>query len=154
VFEGSRGLFRRVGQERRSVDLNEITIEVLQSLRGELKEHGVTTRTELTSELPAVDGNKSQLQQVIFNLVRNALEAMDTTTDRTRVLKARMERHGCDAIIVAVEDSGPGIDPKKLGLAICRMIIERHEGQLSASLVDPRGAVFRIVLPVGRFGVV
>jgi len=84
VFEGSRGLFRRVGQERRPVDLNEITIEVLQSLRGELKEHGVTTRTELTPELPAVDGNKTQLQQVIFNLVRNALKAMDTTTDRSR----------------------------------------------------------------------
>ena len=164
VFEGIRALFRKVDQERQLIDMNEIILRVLQSLRGELKDHGVTTRTELMSGLPLVAGNRNQLQQVIFNLVHNALEAMNTTTDRSRVLRVRTELRGRDAIAVAVEDSGPGIDPKQLdgifdaffttkahgmglGLAICRMIIGRHGGQLTVSSDGKRGALFQFVLP-------
>ena len=66
VFDAIRALFRKVDQERQPTDLNEIALEVLQSLRGDLKEHGVETRTELTPELPLVSGDKSQLQQVVF----------------------------------------------------------------------------------------
>ena len=164
VFEGIRALFRKVDQERQLVDINEIILRVLQSLHGELKDHGVTTRTELTSELPLVAGNRNQLQQVIFNLVHNALEAMNATTDRSRVLRVKTELRGRDVIAVAVEDSGPGIDPKQLdgifdaffttkahgmglGLAICRMIIGRHGGQLTVSSDGKRGALFQFVLP-------
>ena len=164
VFEGIRALFRKVDQERQLIDMNEIILRVLQSLHGELKDHGVTTRTELMSGLPLVAGNRNQLQQVIFNLVHNALEAMNTTTDRSRVLRVRTEHRGRDAIAVAVEDSGPGIDPKQLdgifdaffttkahgmglGLAICRMIIGRHGGQLTVSSDGKRGALFQFVLP-------
>jgi signal transduction histidine kinase len=120
----------------------------------------------LTPELPLVDGNRNQLQQVIFNLLHNALEAMETTTNPGRVLRVRTELRGRDAIVVAVEDSGPGIDPKQLdgifgaffttkplgmglGLAICRMIIERHGGQLTAASDGKRGALFQFVLPIG-----
>ena len=164
VFEGIRALFQKVDQERQLIDMNEIILRVLQSLHGELKDHGVTTRTELMLGLPLVAGNRNQLQQVIFNLVHNALEAMNTTTDRNRVLRVRTEHRGSDAIAVTVEDSGPGIDPKQLdgifdaffttkahgmglGLAICRMIIGRHGGQLTVSSGGKRGALFQFVLP-------
>jgi signal transduction histidine kinase len=166
VFDGIRALFRKVDHGRQPVDLNEVTFEVLQSLHGELKENGVVTRTELTSELPLVEGHKGQLQQVLFNLVRNALEAMGTTVNRSRVLRVKTEVHGPDAVMVAVNDSGPGIDPTRLesifesfvttkpqgmglGLAICRTIVERHGGKLSASSDGANGALFQFVLPVG-----
>jgi signal transduction histidine kinase len=101
----------------------------------------------------------------MLNLVRNAIEAMDTITDRDRVLRVRTERDGREAIVVSVEDSGPGIDPEKvdsifdpfvstkpqgmgLGLAICRMIISRHQGQLSASADNKSGALFQFTLPI------
>jgi signal transduction histidine kinase len=165
LFDGIRALFRKVDRGRQPVDVNEIILGVLQSLREEFKDHGVVTRSELTPELPLVDGNRNQLQQVIFNLLHNALEAMETTTGPSRVLRVRTGLRGRDAIVVAVEDSGPGIDPKQLdgifgaffttkahgmglGLAICRMIIERHGGQLTASSDGKRGASFQFVLPI------
>jgi PAS domain S-box-containing protein len=164
VFDTIRALFRRVDQRRQPIVVNEIALEVLQSMRGELTDHGVATETELTSELPLVDGHRSQLRQVLFNLVHNAVESMDNTTDRSRVLRLITKIHGRDAIVVAVEDSGPGIDPNRLegifdpfittkadgmglGLAICRMIVERHGGQLSALSDGKNGARFQFVLP-------
>ena len=164
VFDSILALFRREDQERQPIDVNKIALEVLQSSRGELAEHRVTTRTELASELPLVSGHRRQLQQVISNLVQNAIEAMDNTTDRDRVLRVRTGLHNRDAIIVAVEDSGPGLDPKQLGsifdaffttkshgvglgLAICRMIVERHGGQLTAASDGNNGARFQFVLP-------
>jgi signal transduction histidine kinase len=165
VFDAIRALFRKGDQGRQRIAVNEIIVEVLQSLRGELKDHEVETRPKLT-ELPLVDGHRGQLRQVIFNLVHNALEAMDTTSDRRRVLRVTTELRGRDAISVAVEDSGPGIDPKQLdgvfgafvtgkshgmglGLAICRMIIEYHGGQLTASSDGKNGALFQFTLPIG-----
>jgi signal transduction histidine kinase len=165
VFDSIRALFRKVDQKRQPIDVNEITLEVLQSLRGELRDHGVTPHTHLASELPLVEGARSQLQQVVSNLVHNAIEAMDSTTDRSRVLRVRTELQGRDAIIVAVEDSGPGIDPKRLdsifdafvttkadgmglGLAICRRIVEGHGGQLSAFSDGKNGARVQFLLPI------
>ena len=84
-------------------------------MRGELKEHGVEVRPELV-QLPRVEGHKGQLRrQVIFNLLHNAIEAMDTMTDRNRVLRVTTAVRGSDAIVVAIEDSGPGIDPENFG---------------------------------------
>jgi PAS domain S-box-containing protein len=165
VFDSIRALFRKVDQKRQPIDVNEITLEVLQSLHGELRDHGVTPHTHLASELPLVEGARSQLQQVVSNLVHNAIEAMDSTTDRSRVLRVRTELQGRDAIIVAVEDSGPGIDPKRLdsifdafvttkadglglGLAICRRIVEVHGGRLSAFSDGKNGARFQFLLPI------
>ena len=105
VFDAMRTLFRKGEEGRERVDFNEIIVEVLQSLRKELKDHEVETRSELT-ELPPVDGHRGQLREAMFNLVRNAVEAMDTTTDRSRVLRVRTELRGPDAIAVTVEDSG------------------------------------------------
>jgi two-component system, NtrC family, sensor kinase len=165
VFDNIRTLFGKVDKGHELIDMNEIVLEVLHTLRGELKDRVITVRTELTSQLPLVMGHRGQLHEVLLNLVRNAIEAMDAIKDGRRVLQARTERHdGRDEIVVAIEDSGPGIDPEKLdgifdafvstkpqgmglGLAICRMIIDRHGGQLSASSGKRRGAVFQFILP-------
>jgi signal transduction histidine kinase len=166
ALESIRSLFRTVDLGRQPINVNEIVLEVLRSLRTEFNEHGITARPELTSEIPLIEGNRSQLQQVIFNLVHNAVEAMDSTTDRARVLRLRTMRNGTGAIAVAVQDSGPGIDQGRLksifepfvttkvhgmglGLAICRMIVERHGGQLTASSDGNGGALFQFVLPIG-----
>jgi PAS domain S-box-containing protein len=166
VFDTIRALFRRVDQKREPTVVNEIALDVLQSMREELTDHGVTAETELAPELPHVDGHRSQLRQVISNLIHNAIESMDGTTDRSRALRVITRSHGPDAVIVAVEDSGPGIDPRRLasifdpfittkpdgmglGLAICRMIVERHGGELSALSDGKNGARFQLLLPVG-----
>jgi signal transduction histidine kinase len=115
-------------------------------------------------QMPPVMGQSGQLQEVIVNLIQNAIDAMDLVDDAHRVLQVRTKFDGGDAISVEIEDTGSGIDPKKsnnifdafvttkpkgmgLGLAISWMIIERHEGQLSVSSANPHGAIFRITLP-------
>jgi signal transduction histidine kinase len=165
VLDSIRTLFGKVDQGRQPIDVNEIIRVVLWSLHGELNDHGVATRSELMPELPPVDGHRGQLRQVIYNLVYNAIEAMDTTTIRNRLLRVRTKLHGHNRIVVSVQDSGPGIDPKQLdgifgafvttkahgtglGLAICRMIIDYHGGQLSASSDGENGALFQFVLPI------
>jgi len=166
VFDGIRALFGKGEQIRLPVDMNNIIRGVLQSLRNELQDNGVETRLELATELPLVHSYGRQLEEVIFNLVHNAIEAMDAARDRGRVLRVRTELNDHDAITVAVQDSGPGIDPKKiegifgaffttkpdgmgLGLAICRMIIEHHGGQLTASSDGKNGSLFQFDLPIG-----
>ena len=164
VFDAIRALFRKADQGRERVDVNEIVVEVLRSSQGDLIDHGVEARSELT-ELPLVDGHRGQLREVIFNLVHNAIEAMDAQADQSRVLRVTTKLRDDNAILVGVEDSGPGVDPQKLdgifgaffstksqgmglGLAICRMIVEQHGGELTASSDGKKGALFQFVLPI------
>jgi signal transduction histidine kinase len=166
AFNSIRALVKTVDDPRQPVDVNDVILAVLGSLRAELTDRGVARRVHLAPDLPMVSGNKNQLQEVILNLVHNALEAMDTTPDRSRELHVRTERRGRDAILIAVKDSGPGIDPAEigmifdaffttkphgmgLGLAICRLIIERHGGHLTARSDGMNGALFNVVLPIG-----
>ena len=165
VFDSIRALFASRDQQRQSVDLNEIILEVLHSLRGELEDCGVTVRPQLMAEVPLVDGNRTQLQEVLTNLIHNAVEAMGATTDRVRVLKVRTELHRRDAIGITIEDTGPGIAQKQLnrmfdafvstkatgmglGLAICKMIIARHGGDISAFSDGRSGTTLQFVLPI------
>jgi PAS domain S-box-containing protein len=165
AVDAIRSLFQKVDQKRQPIDVNEIALDVLQSLRGELNEHGITVRPQLTSKMPLVNGNRNQLYQVIFNLVHNAVEAMDAITDQNRILQLKTENRDDDAIAIAVQDSGPGIDPNELdkmfnafvstkangmglGLAICRLIVDRHGGKLTASSDGKNGALFQLILPV------
>ena len=104
VFDSIRVLFQQDEPANEPIDANEVTRETLQSLRGELESHGVTLRTELADGLPLIQGHKSQLQQVIVNLVHNSIEAMDTVTERSRVLLVKTDRHDSTAVIVVVED--------------------------------------------------
>jgi signal transduction histidine kinase len=166
AFDSIRALVKTVDEPRQPVDVNDVITSVLRSLRAELADRGVASRADLAPDLPTVSGNKNQLQEVILNLIHNALEAMDTAPDRPRELYVRTERSGRDAILIAVKDSGPGIDPAKigmifdaffttkahgmgLGLAICRLIVERHGGQLTAQSDGMNGALFNVVLPIG-----
>jgi signal transduction histidine kinase len=165
VFDGIHALFRRGDQKREPIDLNEIVVSVLESLRAELMDHGIATVREL-GDLPLVEGRRNQLQQVVFNLVHNAFEAMQLTANGKRVLRVTTERRGNAAVAIVVEDSGPGINPAELesifsafvttksngmglGLAICRQIVEYHGGKLSGSSRSSGGAQFQVVLPIG-----
>jgi signal transduction histidine kinase len=114
MLDGTRSLFRRADQVWEQIDVSEITFEVLKPMGAELKNHRITTLSELTKGAPLVDGNKMQLQKVIVNLVRNAMEAMADTTDRNRLLRVKTEQRSGDAIVLSVQDTGPGIDPKDL----------------------------------------
>ena len=165
IIDGFRSLFDKADEEQDLVDINELIPEVLVSLNSQLKDHRVTTRVDLTSKLPAVTGNRSQLQEVVSNLITNSMEAMETTGVERRLLLIRTEIRG-DKVAVAVEDSGPGIDKDqlddiftafvttkrhgmRLGLAISRMIIEYHGGKLTASSDSEHGgASFQFVLPI------
>jgi len=166
VFDGIRALFGKSGWERRPIDVNRMVLSVTDSLQDELNGHDVVTRHELTADLPLVNGHEAQLREVVFNLINNAVEAMDGAINRSRLLRLRTEVCGRDEIKVSVEDSGPGIDPRQLdkvfnafvstkahgtglGLAICRMIVEGHGGRLTASSDGRSGALFQFVLPIG-----
>ena len=163
VFDNIRALFGKADQGHEPLDVNELARGVLDALGGELAERGITARAALEPELPAVVGHRGQLQEVFVNLVRNAIEAMDGI-DGERRISVTARRHDGNAVAVAIEDSGPGIAPGQienifdafittkahgmgLGLALCRMIVERHAGQLTVAPARPRGSVFRVVLP-------
>jgi len=167
TLDGFRSLFGRIEQKRQPVNLNEVILEVLKSSRAELSAHGVLARTRLSTDLPIIYGSGNQLYQLVYNLVHNAIEAMSETASRDKVLEVTTSTLHGNSVVVEVSDNGPGIDPQKLasifeafvttkqhgmglGLAICRRIVERHDGQISASSVIPHGTSFRFELSSGK----
>ena len=143
--------------------MNEAILDVIALTRTEVLKHGVELKTELATSLPSVDGDRVQLQQVILNLIMNAAEAMSDLGEETRKLLIRTQKDAAGDLLVAVRDSGPGLDPTSthrvfeafystksaglgMGLAICRSIIEAHGGRLWASANEPRGTVFQFTL--------
>jgi signal transduction histidine kinase len=165
IFDNIRDLFRASDRGLVPIDANAMALGALDIVQRDLKEHRVTTHTELMREPPVVMGHLGQLQEVLLNLISNAIEAMDAIKDGDRVLRVRTESRDDGGIIITVADTGPGIDPDKvdsifdaffttkhqgmgLGLAICRMIVERHGGRLLASSGSPGGARFEVILPV------
>src|SRR5262249_14048027 len=165
VVETLRAMFKKETSNRTSVDINEAIREVLRLLHIELQEHEVLTKTTLKEGLPRVMADRVQLQQVVFNLIRNGIEAMSWTAPGSRMLRLRSEGSDTGECIVAVEDSGPGIEPEKLqrifepfftskskgmgmGLSVCRSIVEAHGGRLWVAGNTSRGAEFQFALPV------
>ena len=165
ILDNLRQLFGSSEQEKAPVDVNELILSALRLLRGELTSHGISVGLELASELPLVTGSKVQLQEVVMNLTQNAIDAMAPVKDAGRSLTIKTRADGTNAIVMELEDSGPGIDPQRLdsifdafvttkphgmglGLAICRTIVERHGGKISAASDGRRGAVFQIFLPI------
>ena len=135
-------------------------------VREAIERNRVSVRACLMEQMPCVLGDRVQLQQVVLNLILNAVEAMSSTEDQTRGLSISTELNETDGILVALRDSGPGIDLENLdrifkpfyttktsgigmGLSICRSIIDAHGGRLWVEANRPRGAVFRFTLPTG-----
>ena len=164
LLNNTRALFGRTGKGNNSVDVNKISSQVLRLLRDQLKAYNIMTHVEFAPDLPLVVGHTGQLQEVVINLFQNAIEAMKAIKDGPRTLRLTTKRRGDDAVVIEIEDSGPGINPADLnsifdaffttkshgmglGLAICRMIIERHGGRLSASSDGTNGTLFQVILP-------
>jgi signal transduction histidine kinase len=165
AIESIRSLFRAANQEKSPISINAIILEALDLLGAELRSERVHVVTDLAADLPMMWANKSQLQQVMLNVITNAVDAMRPLTDRVRVLKVSSRFVSGQSVLIDVADSGTGIEAGKvdglfdaffttkphgtgMGLAICRSIIEAHGGRLSAAPNEPHGAVFRFTLPV------
>lgn len=159
-----RAFFKKAAPGRAQVDLNQVVQEVLALSKGELEKHQVSVRTEMPSGLPPVLGDRVELQQVILNLIMNSVEAMASITDRPRVLRIRSQEHDPGHLLIAVQDTGPGIDPLVIdhmfdtfvttkthgigmGLSISRSIIEAHRGRLWAEPNSTEGATLQFILP-------
>jgi PAS domain S-box-containing protein len=167
VISGIRAMFKRDNQEKALLEINPLILEVLALLHRELENQRISVRTELAEGLPEVLVNRGQLQQVMLNLLVNAVEAMGTVTDRTRSLRVKSETQQPHDVLITVQDSGPGIDRNNLdrifrpffttkengmgmGLSICQSIIEAHNGHLSALSEVDEGSVFKIFLPTNN----
>jgi C4-dicarboxylate-specific signal transduction histidine kinase len=159
-----RALIKKAPPLKDDVAINDAISEVVALTHGEAMKNGVSVRTQLAKDLPPIAGDRVQLQQVILNLVINAVEAMSGTKEGPRELLLSTEKAEPDAVQVAVRDTGPGLAPLAmerlfdafyttkpnglgLGLSICRSIIEAHGGRSSASANQPRGAMFQFILP-------
>jgi PAS domain S-box-containing protein len=165
ILAGIRDQIKKAPPRKERVDLSSAIEEVIALVRGELSKHHVSVQTRLAPGLSPVHGDRVQLQQVMLNLIVNAIEAMTTVDDEVRELVVSTEPSPAEGLLVAVGDSGPGIPLVNrerifesffttkaagvgIGLSICRSIIEAHGGRLWADAHQPRGAVFRFTLPV------
>ena len=165
VLENLPTMFDASDYDQELIDVNQLAVETVQILRGEMNDHGVKTAVELAPELSPVMGHRIQLQQAILNLFQNAIEASASVEIERRILKVRTRRDGDRALIIEVEDSGPGIEKESLprvfeafvttkpngtglGLAISKRIAQLHGGRLNASSDGKNGALFQLVLPV------
>jgi signal transduction histidine kinase len=159
-----RALFSGGDKKIEPVDLNDATREVIALSASDLARSGIRLRTELAKDVPVVEGDRVQLQQVVLNLIRNASDAMSTVDASPRDLVIRTVYADAEGVRLAVQDSGPGIRHEDLervfnafystkvgglgiGLAVCRTIVESHGGKIWATMGVPNGAVFQFVLP-------
>jgi C4-dicarboxylate-specific signal transduction histidine kinase len=167
VVRRIRAMFAKSTPERKSVQVSELIREVGAFMQTEASRNQVAIQTELDADLPAAIGDRVQLQQVIVNLIQNGIEAMSAVTDRPRRMVIRSQRLASDEVLVAVEDSGVGIERKDerrifdaffttkaqgmgMGLSISHSIIEAHGGRLWASANGDHGATFQFTLPADR----
>jgi PAS domain S-box-containing protein len=182
VISRMRSLFKKARTAKERLDINGVIEEAVILAQSELQRHRVSLQTQLASDLPLVMGDRIQLEQVILNLLLNAVEAMSAAGDGPRELSVSSQKMNetqeedrfgykvvddaeCTHVLIAVRDSGPGLDPNNLdrlfdafyttkpqglgmGLAISRSIVEAHGGRLSATADSSRGAVFQFTLPI------
>jgi PAS domain S-box-containing protein len=164
VIHRIRTLIKKVPARIDRIDINDIIHDVVTLTRNELSNNGVSLQTRLAQGLPPIQGDRVQLQQVILNLIINAIEAMSSMSNGARELSISTGIDTSSGALVAVRDSGPGLDPASLnrlfdafyttkssgmgmGLSICRSIIEAHEGRIWAEANSPQGAAFQFILP-------
>ncbi|WFU74110.1 trifunctional serine/threonine-protein kinase/ATP-binding protein/sensor histidine kinase [Bradyrhizobium sp. CB2312] len=159
-----RALFKKAPLRKEDVDINGAILEVIALTRGEVEKNGIVVQSHLVDGLPLIQGDRVQMQQVIMNLIINAIEALSSICEGARELVITTAKSEPDGVLVEVRDSGPGLSSADLervfdafnttkpgglgmGLSICRTIIEAHGGRLWATAAEPRGASFRFTLP-------
>ena len=164
IITGIRALLKKELPRRESLEINEAVLDAMALTQGEMLESGVSVRTHLAEDLPLIHGDRIQLQQVVRNLIINAVEAMSDNREGPRELLINTGRTGSDGVFVRVRDSGPGLAPANaervfetfyttkqsglgMGLPICRSIVEAHGGRLWAMANAPHGATFQFTLP-------
>jgi PAS domain S-box-containing protein len=164
IIRRIRALMTKSETEKVEVDMNGIVTEVLTLTHTELLKGQVSVNTALAATLPPVFGDRVQLQQLILNLIMNGIEAMASVAGRPKELTIETRTEGADHVLVLVRDSGVGLNPDQadeifdaffttkpegtgMGLAICRSIVEAHDGHIWASPGSPHGAVFQFTLP-------
>jgi PAS domain S-box-containing protein len=164
IIASIRAMFQKDAREKSPVSIHDLVREVLAFVQGELESQGVSVQLELHRELPRVMADRVQLQQVLLNLIMNAVEAMSSLENRERSVLVKSEPLGAGGVLIMVEDSGPGIDLDDtdrifdaffttkshgmgLGLFICQSIIQAHGGRLWASTRIPHGSIFYVQLP-------
>ncbi|HUN97306.1 MAG TPA: PAS domain S-box protein [Bradyrhizobium sp.] len=162
-----RALFRKAPIVAETFDMNEAIRDVIIVVRAEATKNGILVEEHLMADLPHINGDRIQLQQVMLNLIINAIEAMSGVDGRARELLIKTAKLGSDLVSVSVRDSGLGLDPANLnrafdafyttkpgglgmGLSICRSIVETHGGQLTVDANVPHGALFQFTLPARR----
>ncbi|ESY51358.1 MULTISPECIES: ATP-binding sensor histidine kinase [unclassified Mesorhizobium] len=165
VFSRIRTLVKKAPSLKSILDINEVILETISLTHGEAIKSGVSIEMRLNERLPLILGDRVQLQQVVLNLIMNALDAIKGTGDTAGEIRVSSAVTGSGEVHVSVQDSGPGIDPANLerifgafyttkadglgmGLSICRSIIEAHGGKLWATMVQTRGVIFHFVVPV------
>jgi signal transduction histidine kinase len=158
-----RALIKKEPPRKDDVEINKAILEVIALTRGELMKNGVSVQTQLAEGLPLIQGDRVQLQQVILNLILNAVQAMRGVAERLRELLISTEQEASGAVLVKVRDSGPGFSPESfdrlfdafyttkpegmgMGLSICRSIVDAHGGRIWASLTAGLGAVVQFSL--------
>ncbi|WP_341272031.1 trifunctional serine/threonine-protein kinase/ATP-binding protein/sensor histidine kinase [Paraburkholderia ginsengiterrae] len=164
IVDRTRAFFRKEPLRKDGLDINEAILELIAFMRGEADKSGVELAVQLVEGLPQIHGDRVQLQQVMLNLIINALEAMSATTVGARTLLIRTGKTDDNELCVTVQDSGPGVDAGHLegvfeaffttkpnglgmGLPICRSIVESHGGRLWVTSNSPGGAIFQFTLP-------
>jgi PAS domain S-box-containing protein len=164
VVDRIRALVKKAPPRTDKLEINEAVLEVIGLTRNEMSKNGISVRTQLAESLPAIQGDRVQLQQVNLNLLINAMEAMSARSEGPRDLLISTAKTDSEGVLVSVRDSGPGLAPESverlfepfyttkpgglgMGLSICRSIIESHHGRLWATANTPHGAVFQFNLP-------
>jgi signal transduction histidine kinase len=162
IITSLREMFKKGTQARNPIEINTLIFTVLALVRHELQKHRVELRTELDESLPALEGDRVQLQQVVLNLVMNAIEAMQSVAPRILSIRSCISKP--NFVHVAVEDTGTGIDPSNhdhifnpmfttkergmgIGLSICHSIIESHDGRIWVTRGSDKGSIFQFELP-------
>jgi PAS domain S-box-containing protein len=169
IINGIRAMFKTDNSEKTNIAINDVVLEVLSFASGELHRGEILTQTDLAQNLPSLVADRVQLQQVFFNLISNAVEAMRCISDRPRVLTVISEAHASDGVLITFKDTGKGIAQKDvdrifapfvttkssgmgMGLAICRSIVEAHGGRIWVTPGEPCGSQFHTLLPIADSG--